>query len=185
MRSATSTFGSMPEGDSVTLAQADFVGGMPPSHSPPSHPYTHLCLPADWSTTLYSCAGLTPLPTPPLPLPLMSAGGEVRLPSGSEVTHAVLACQGASLGGTPAKALTAGLLQHVLGGYSYVKWGGTASRLGKAVAAATGGPFAVSHRWEEGGRSGGCKEGLGRCCVCAVSTSGVCAPEVCPAFVHR
>lgn len=97
VRLATSTFGSMPEGDSVTVAQADFVGG-----------------------------------------------GEVRLPSGSEVTHAVLACQGASLGGTPTKALTAGLLQHVLGGCSYVKWGGTASRLGKAVAAAIGGPFAVN-----------------------------------------
>ena len=28
VRLATSTFGSMPEGDSVTVAQADFVGGM-------------------------------------------------------------------------------------------------------------------------------------------------------------
>ena len=62
----------------------------------------------------------------------------------------MLACPGASLGGNPTEALTAGVLQHVLGGCSYVKWGGTASRLGKAVSAALEGPFAVSHGW------GGC-----------------------------
>ena len=61
------------------------------------------------------------------------------------MTHAVLACQGASLGGNPKEALTAGVLQHVLGGSAFVKWGGVASRLGKAVSATLEGPFAVSH----------------------------------------
>lgn len=116
------------------------------------------------------------LPPLPAPHPLMSAGGEVRLPSGSEVTHAVLACQGASLGGTPAKALTAGLLQHVLGGCSYVKWGGTASRLGKAVAAAIGGPFAVSHSWEGEGGVVGVRKDWG---------SAVCVPCLHQACVMR
>ena len=68
----------------------------------------------------------------------------MRLPAGSAVTHTVLACPGASLKGSPTEALTAGVLQHVLGGSSHIKWGGTASRLGKAVSAATEGPFAVS-----------------------------------------
>lgn len=110
----------------------------------------------------------THVTTPTLPWRL-PAGGEVRLPAGSAVTHAVLACQGASLGGNPTEALTAGLLQHVLGSCSFVKWGETASRLGKAVSAATKGPFAVSCGW--GGR-GALDAAI---CMCAVSAVGGCS----------
>ena len=85
------------------------------------------------------------------------------------MTHAVLACQGASLGGTPTEALTAGLLQHVLGSCSFIKWGETASRLGKAVSAAAKGPFAVSCGW--GGRG---TLDAAATCVCAVSVVGGC-----------
>ncbi|XP_055360562.1 cytochrome b-c1 complex subunit 2, mitochondrial isoform X2 [Betta splendens] len=70
-------------------------------------------------------------------------GGEIRLPSSSNLVHSVIVSQSAAAGTN--EALTYSVLQHLLGAGPHVKRGSSAaSRLVQGVAKATTDPFDVS-----------------------------------------
>ena len=180
VRLATSTFGSMPEGDSVTVAQADFVGGMLPNTSL-IPPYTHLCLPADWTTALYSCDGFA---APPLPHPphVCRRGGPSAVRFRSDSCCACL--PGGLPRGNPHQGPHCWLAAACVGRVLLCQVGWDCIQAGQGCGRCHRRPVCSEPQLGGGGRSGGCEEGLGRCCVCAVSASGVCDEE-CSGFVCR
>lgn len=71
--------------------------------------------------------------------------GELRVQSGGDLVHALLACEGAAGGTAEANAFS--LLQRLLGAGPHVKRGSNiTSKLSQGIAKATAQPFDVSTR---------------------------------------